>query len=113
MDLEIKVDSAEFWTSLEQDTAAAKNHKKLIVIDDRLTYIGGINFSEHNFAWHDLMIRFDDRAIAKFFTTDFLDTWSGRERGGAFRFELADFYLFERCFTLGINSHIAIALSPF
>ena len=73
----------------------ARNHKKLIVIDDRLTYIGGINFSEHNFAWHDLMIRLEDEAIAKFFSTDFLDTWSGSDRGGAYNFELADFYLFD------------------
>lgn len=73
----------------------ARNHKKLIVIDDRITYIGGINFSDHNFAWHDMMIRFEDEAIAKFFTVDFLDTWSGKDRGGAYSFELADFYLFD------------------
>jgi cardiolipin synthase len=35
----------------------SRNHKKLIVIDDRAAYIGGINFSEHNAAWHDMMIR--------------------------------------------------------
>jgi hypothetical protein len=33
-----------------------RNHKKLIVIDDRAAYIGGINFSEHNASWHDLKV---------------------------------------------------------
>ena len=44
-----------------------RNHKKLIVIDDRITYIGGINFSEHNAAWHDMMLRIDDVAVGRFF----------------------------------------------
>ncbi len=33
-----------------------RNHKKLMVVDDR-AFLGGINFSEHNFAWHDLMLQ--------------------------------------------------------
>jgi len=32
-----------------------RNHKKMMLIDDDIAYIGGINFSEHNFAWHDIM----------------------------------------------------------
>ena len=31
----------------------SRNHKKLIVIDGRVAYVGGINFSEHNAAWHE------------------------------------------------------------
>lgn len=73
----------------------ARNHKKLMVIDDKITYIGGINFSEHNFDWHDMMIRFEDKAIANFFKTDFLDTWSGKDRTGVYNFELADFCIFD------------------
>jgi len=38
----------------------SRNHKKLIVIDDRAAYVGGINFSEHNASWHDMMIRLTD-----------------------------------------------------
>src|SRR5258708_17859313 len=38
----------------------SRNHKKLIVIDEAIAYIGGINFSEHNAAWHDMMLRIDD-----------------------------------------------------
>lgn len=33
----------------------ARNHKKLFIIDEAV-YLGGINISDHNFAWHDFMI---------------------------------------------------------
>jgi cardiolipin synthase A/B len=57
----------------------ARNHKKLVVIDGAVTYIGGINFSEHNFAWHDLMLRVEDPGVAAFLRDDFLATWRGGE----------------------------------
>ena len=44
----------------------SRNHKKLIVIDESTAYIGGINFSEHNAAWHDMMLRIDDAAQSHF-----------------------------------------------
>jgi cardiolipin synthase len=55
-----------------------RNHKKLIVIDDRVAYIGGINFSEHNAAWHDMMLRIEDAEAAAFLGDDFLACWQGR-----------------------------------
>jgi cardiolipin synthase len=48
------------------------------VIDDRVAYIGGMNFSEHNFDWHDMMIRIEDPAVACALRDDFLNTWEGR-----------------------------------
>jgi cardiolipin synthase A/B len=56
----------------------ARNHKKMVLIDDRISYIGGINFSDHNFEWHDLMMRIDDPDITKFLKSDFLAMWEGR-----------------------------------
>lgn len=56
---------------------AARNHKKLIIIDNRIAYIGGINFSEHNFTWHDMMVKMEDDNIAEFLSADFLSTWKG------------------------------------
>lgn len=53
-----------------------RNHKKLIVADD-VAYIGGINFSDHNFAWHDLMLRIEGAAEASFLAEDFAATWRG------------------------------------
>ncbi|GAB4256977.1 MAG: hypothetical protein Kow00122_14990 [Thermoleophilia bacterium] len=56
----------------------ARNHKKLVVIDGRVAYIGGLNFSDHNFQWHDMMLRFDDPDLAQALRYDFEQTWGGR-----------------------------------
>jgi cardiolipin synthase len=58
----------------------SRNHKKLIVIDDATAYFGGINFSEHNAAWHDMMLRTDDAEAVAFLREDFLSTWTGRNQ---------------------------------
>jgi len=58
----------------------ARNHKKLAVIDGQIAYIGGINFSDHNFSWHDMMLRLEDREVAGFLEKDFLFTWKGRNQ---------------------------------
>jgi cardiolipin synthase len=55
----------------------ARSHKKSIVIDDRISYVGGLNFSDHNFGWHDLMLRIDDPVAAGFLSEDFERTWRG------------------------------------
>src|SRR5712692_6541957 len=60
----------------------SRNHKKLIVIDDATAYFGGINFSEHNAAWHDMMLRTDDADAVAFLRADFLSTWTGRDQIG-------------------------------
>ena len=58
-----------------------RNHKKLVVIDDRISYIGGMNFSEHNAAWHDLMLRIENEDVAVFFCEDFIASWEGQNSG--------------------------------
>ena len=59
----------------------ARNHKKLIVADDT-AYIGGINFSDHNFAWHDFMLRIEGAQAADWLAEDFQATWRGLSRAG-------------------------------
>jgi len=59
--------------------ASVRNHKKMILIDERIAYIGGINFSDHNFEWHDMMIRIDDPEVSQFMQADFDNTWEGRD----------------------------------
>jgi cardiolipin synthase len=54
-----------------------RNHKKLIVADD-VAYIGGVNFSDHNFAWQDLMLRIEAPDPAGFLAEDFEATWQSR-----------------------------------
>jgi cardiolipin synthase len=58
----------------------SRNHKKLVVVDRNVVYTGGINFSQHNFDWHDVMIRMEGADIADFLAADFLDVWEGRSR---------------------------------
>jgi cardiolipin synthase len=60
---------------------ANRNHKKILIIDDRVAYIGGVNFSDHNFGWHDLMLRIDDPDMAAWLADDILATWAGRNQG--------------------------------
>lgn len=52
----------------------ARNHKKSIIVDD-VAYLGGFNFTEHNFAWHDMMLRIEDSDVAAFLHADFCATW--------------------------------------
>jgi len=54
-----------------------RNHKKLAIIDDAC-YLGGINISEHNFEWHDFMVRLNGRATA-LALADFEATWQEKE----------------------------------
>ena len=58
----------------------ARNHKKLVALDGHVAYLGGINFSDHNFAWHDVMFRIEDDRVTQFLEQDFVATWEGRDR---------------------------------
>lgn len=57
----------------------SRNHKKLVLVDRHIAYVGGINFSDHNFAWHDLMVRIDDAELTRALIEDFEASW-GRKR---------------------------------
>ncbi len=59
-------------------TLLRRDHKKMILFDDRISYIGGVNFAEHNFAWHDLMVRIEDEDVARFLRRDFMRSWENR-----------------------------------
>lgn len=65
----------------------ARNHKKSILVDGRITYIGGFNFSDHNFSWHDMMLRIEDERVAAFLTRDFAATWDGHARAASAAFD--------------------------
>ncbi|MBV8687431.1 MAG: phosphatidylserine/phosphatidylglycerophosphate/cardiolipin synthase family protein [Alphaproteobacteria bacterium] len=68
-----------------------RNHKKLIVADN-VAYIGGVNFSDHNFAWHDLMLRIEARGPAGFLAEDFDATWRSRSTFRTASFDGLDLY---------------------
>jgi cardiolipin synthase len=81
---------------------AGRNHKKIIVIDDSISFIGGINFSEHNFHWHDMMIRIDSPEVADYLAHDFNESWAGRHYGGHKDFGLVTIHSLD-----GINNTTA------
>lgn len=56
----------------------ARNHRKIVVIDGT-SYLGGTNISDHNFAWHDFMVRFDHPGLARDCADVFDHTWHGQE----------------------------------
>lgn len=37
-----------------------RDHRKILVIDDRLAFIGGFNLSEHNYSWYDTCVVLDE-----------------------------------------------------
>jgi len=48
----------------------ARNHKKSALVDDRIAYFGGVNFCDHNFGWHDVMLRVEDARVGAFLRED-------------------------------------------
>jgi cardiolipin synthase len=57
-----------------------RSHKKVACFDERVVYLGGINFSDHNFAWHDMMLRIESPELAALMSRDFRSTYEGRAR---------------------------------
>ena len=55
----------------------ARNHKKAVVVDDRIVYLGGINVCDHNFAWRDIMLRIEDERVGAFMRDDIAATLRG------------------------------------
>ena len=59
-----------------------RNHKKLLVVDNAV-WVGGINFSDHNFAWHDIMLRIEGKEVADWLAGEFNADWRGQPRTSA------------------------------
>lgn len=49
----------------------ARNHKKMVIIDKEISYLGGMNFTEHNFEWSDTMVRHTNPDIAAALSVSF------------------------------------------
>ncbi len=68
-----------------------RNHKKLIVVDDSL-YLGGLNFSDHNFFWHDFLVKISDPELVQSAVDDLASTISGRDQSKVVHFRNASLY---------------------
>ncbi len=71
-----------------------RNHKKMVVIDEKISYLGGINFSDHNFEWHDMMIALEDQSIGSAIADDFKMTWRGTNQSASQKVGDSTIYFF-------------------
>lgn len=71
-----------------------RDHKKVVILDRKIAYVGGINFSEHNFAWSDFMVRLEDEGAARFLAEDFEATWKGKEKAAFWQGKNMELYTF-------------------
>lgn len=71
-----------------------RNHKKMMIVDGEISYLGGINFSDHNFSWYDMMIEIQDDLISNSLKLDFLATWEGKNQSKKIHKENGSLYFF-------------------
>ena len=53
-----------------------RDHKKTIVMDGQIAFVGGINISDHNYAWHDFVVKIKG-PLVRDLARDFCSTWDG------------------------------------
>lgn len=71
-----------------------RNHKKMMTVDSETAFLGGINFSDHNFSWLDMMVQLDDPSVAECLAEDFRATWEGRNQSNQFEFGESSIWFF-------------------
>ncbi len=57
--------------------ALYRDHKKMVVVDKKIAYVGGINVSDHNYAWHDFMVKMTG-SLAEDLAHDYVSSWAGQ-----------------------------------
>lgn len=72
-----------------------RNHKKMVVIDESKMFVGGINFSNHNFAWHDFMLLVESPKLSEVIHHDFEQTWNGINQSKEITHENSSIYFFD------------------
>lgn len=72
-----------------------RNHKKMIIIDGKKMFIGGINFSNHNFEWHDFMLYLENNSLSQTIEKDFLQTWNGVNQSTEINDGLSKIFFFD------------------
>lgn len=71
-----------------------RNHKKMVMADGGVSFLGGINFSDHNFEWHDMMVELHDKTLGECLVSDFNSTWSGINQSTSIQTDEGSLYLF-------------------
>jgi len=61
---------------------SARDHRKLVVIDDRIAFTGGFNLSEHNLGWHDTFTEIHDKKVIASLKAIFDDSFNRKHHQG-------------------------------
>ena len=75
-----------------------RNHKKIVVVDG-VAYLGGVNFSNHNFIWHDFMVRISNLEVVEKLVEDFHVTCQKANQSGVIDLGHSRLYFLD-----GVNS---------
>lgn len=73
---------------------SARSHRKIFLVDD-VAYVGGINVSDHNFAWHDAMVRLTDPVLVEGLAASFETAWRGERDAGVVRSGADEIHFFD------------------
>jgi len=84
----------------------SRNHKKSVVIDDRIVYLGGINVCDHNFAWRDIMLRIEDERVGAFMGADIAATLRGENLSSRHAFDDVEIVLLDGESNLELNEPV-------
>lgn len=57
-----------------------RDHRKLLLIDGRISFIGSLNIGRKFLDWLELALRFENKKLAYSFTKFFLDNWNFEKR---------------------------------
>lgn len=71
-----------------------RNHKKMVIVDGRTSFLGGINFSDHNFEWHDMMVELNDVKLGENLVSDFNSTWENVNQSKTVKTDEGSLFLF-------------------
>lgn len=77
-------DGSKIKLRTKLNTWTNTDHCKVIIIDDKLAYTGGMNFGEeYRYFWHDMMFSLEGPIVAKL-KDDFKQAWTFAGAGGDF-----------------------------
>lgn len=82
-----------------------RNHKKMVILDERVAFVGGINISDHNYAWHDFMVRIEGPLVTDL-AQDYCSTWDGATVAFAHPNGTGDYILNQRAGRLSVFQEI-------
>lgn len=83
-----------------------RNHKKMVVIDETTAFVGGICVTDHNFSWHDFMVKIQGDLV-KDIARDFTSTWAGKTQPFDTAAPAGDFILNQCAGRSSIFQHVA------